>query len=143
MKSGMRLRQVLVVDDCDADLLYTQLMLESAEVTDSVKTCGTARDALGYLQRPESSQVDVILLDINMPEMNGFEFLERYQALHVLHRAHAIVMMLSSSASLLDRERCETFSCVRGYVIKPIDTESARALLRIAMEVVSEHQTAS
>ena len=127
----MKLREVLVVDDSDPDLLYAKIILQAAKVAERVLPFETAVDALAYLQRPAGHQADVILLDINMPEMNGFEFLEAYQKLHESHRARAVVVMLTSSPDPHDRARAMAFGCVKGYVVKPIDVASAKGLVEV------------
>ena len=127
----MKLREILVVDDSDPDLLYARIVLQSAKVADHVLPFETAIDALAYLQRPEGHRADVILLDINMPEMNGFEFLEAYQQLHEAHQARAVVVMLTSSPDPDDRARALAFGCVKGYVVKPLDVASAKGLTEL------------
>ena len=139
----MKLKEVMVVDDCDADLLFTQLMLEAAEISESIRTFGTAREALEYLRLGSATRVDIILLDINMPEMSGFEFLETYQSLRGLLQAQAVVVMLSSSANVRDRERAAGFPCVKGYVTKPIDVSSAQLLHQLVAGLVTSGSSAS
>ncbi len=127
----MSLKAVLIIDDSDPDLLYTQIVLDAAHVAERVLTCGSGPEALAILQRAERHDVDVILLDINMPEMNGFEFLEAYQKLHSTQQARAVVVMLTSSPDPADQARAAKFSCVHGYLIKPIDVASAARLLTV------------
>ncbi len=122
------LNQVLIVDDSDADLLYASIIVEKSGVAQSVLALETAAEALDYLRRPEGHDVDVILLDINMPEMDGFSFLRAYEQLHATQRARAVVVMLTSSPDPQDRARAFAFSCVKDYVIKPIDIEAASQL---------------
>lgn len=124
----MKFRSVLVIDDSDADLLYTQVVLQGAQLAQEVITLGTAQEALAYLQRPAGHLVDLILLDINMPEMDGFAFLHAYERLHKDQQAGAVVVMLTSSPDPVDRERALAFGCVKGYVVKPIDLNAARGL---------------
>jgi CheY-like chemotaxis protein len=124
----MSLREILVVDDSDADLLYTRLLLEAAAVAQVVSTFETGMSALEYMQRPAGHHVDVILLDINMPEMSGFEFLEAYQQLPPLQQAQAVVVMLTNSPDPADRARAFSYPCVKHYVVKPLDIQSARHL---------------
>jgi CheY-like chemotaxis protein len=127
-----KLKEVLLIDDSEADLLYAQIVLESAGIAERVLPFDTAPEALAFLQRPEGHDVDLILLDINMPEMNGFEFLEAYERLHRSQQAKAVVVMLTSSPDPKDRERSFSFTCVKDYVVKPIDRASAQHLLQVA-----------
>jgi CheY-like chemotaxis protein len=127
------LRQALIVDDSDPDLLYAQIVLESAHLAEEVLPFGGGAEALAFLRRPEGHRVDVILLDVNMPEMSGFEFLDAYEQLHRSQRARAVVVMLTSSSDPADRNRAAGYGCVRGYLVKPLDPRAARVLLdRIA-----------
>lgn len=122
--------RVAIIDDSESDLLFTSIMVQRSLDTDEVLTFESARDALAYLQRPEGHQIGVILLDINMPGMGGFEFLEVYETLPAHQRADAVVVMLTSSPDPQDRARAFSFGSVKGYLVKPIDVESARGLTR-------------
>ena len=133
----MKLQQIIVVDDSDADLLYTRIILEGAEVAETVLTFGTGMEALDFLQRPEGHEVDVILLDINMPEMSGFEFLQAYERLHDSQRARAVVVMLTSSPDPNDKRRALGFGCVKRYVVKPLDVAQARDLAAMVQSLSS------
>lgn len=119
---------VMLIDDSDADLLFTRIVIERSGGGWEVIGFEEARAALDYLQAPQSQPVDLILLDINMPGMNGFEFLAAYEQLRDAHQARAVVVMLTSSPDPGDRARALSFEAVRGYVTKPIDVESVRGL---------------
>ncbi len=134
----MKLRDILVVDDSDTDLLYTRIILEAAQVAEQVITLGTAQEALDLLQRPEGHRVDVILLDINMPEMDGFAFLRAYDRLHASQQARAVVVMLTSSPDPADRERAMAFGCVKSYVVKPLDANAAAGLTTLVGQAPDE-----
>lgn len=127
----MKLREVMVVDDNDADLTWTRLVLEESRVAESVQTFGTGRAALTYLERAGVS-IDAVLLDINMPEMSGFEFLERLVALEPHLELPAAVVMLSSSGDVRDRLRAASFPCVKAHFVKPLDEERVRCLGALA-----------
>jgi CheY-like chemotaxis protein len=132
------LKQILIIDDSDPDLLYTRIVLESAAIAEEVLPLETAADALAYLCRREGHDVDVILLDINMPEMDGFEFLEHYERLHVDHMAHAVVVMLTSSPDPRDRARAMAYSSVKGYVVKPLDRLDAKGLVDLVNSLIAK-----
>lgn len=120
----------MVVDDSDADLLFARIVLERAQAGFEVLPFESARDALEHLRDTRSDAVDVVLLDINMPGMNGFEFLDAFGVLPSARRRSAVVVMLTSSPDPSDRERALSHPCVRGYITKPMSRQAAVELLR-------------
>lgn len=122
-------RRIMLIDDYESDLLFTRLMLERCDQHFEVLEYDSAQEALQYLQSHPVHGISVILLDINMPGMNGFEFLEAYEHLADGKQAEAVVIMLTSSPDPRDRARAETFGTVRGYITKPIDKATASGLM--------------
>lgn len=123
------MHRVLVIDDNDSDLLYTRIILERCGLELEIRTQESAPAALAAL-RDGSLQADLILLDINMPGMNGFEFLDAFQAVAWERKAKTVVVMLSSSPDPLDRVRSLAYAPVRDYLVKPIEVEVAAGLAR-------------
>jgi CheY-like chemotaxis protein len=122
------LRRVMLIDDYESDLLFTRLMLERCGQAYDVLEHDSAQEALQYLQSHPAHGVALILLDINMPGMNGFEFLEAYEALTADQKAQAVVM-LTSSPDPREQQRALSFASVRGFVTKPLDPATASGLL--------------
>lgn len=122
--------RVMLIDDSEADLLYTRIVLECSGLGCEVVAFESARDALAHLQAPGDDGVRLILLDINMPGMDGFEFLEAWDRMPEAATRSAVVVMLSSSPHPADTERAQRYQRVRGYITKPIDREQALGLAR-------------
>lgn len=122
------MKTVMLIDDSEADLLFSHIVVSRSGVCEEVIEFESASAALDHLRTPVGRDVDMILLDINMPGMDGFQFLEAYGALSAARQTHAAVVMLTSSPDPQDRRRAESYGCVRGYVVKPISVASARGL---------------
>ena len=121
--------RVMMVDDNENDLLFTRIALERSGVNFEIRAFERAEEALQMLAATPDHGIDLILLDINMPVMNGFEFLEAFERLPPACRQGTQVVMLSSSSDPGDQRRADGFACVRGYLTKPLDRATAAGLL--------------
>ncbi len=121
--------RVLMVDDNENDLLFTRIALQRSGVDFEVQAFERAQEALQMLAATPDHGIDLILLDINMPVMDGFGFLEAFEALPPAQRGHAVVVMLSSSSDPADRARAASHACVRDFLRKPLDKGAAARLI--------------
>lgn len=118
---------VLLIDDSEPDRIYTGIVLSRSGLPFEVRDFESARDALALLaDAPQPPSL--ILLDINMPGMNGFAFLDAYEKLPEAHRRNTVVVMLSSSPADSDRQRALAHAVVKDYVVKPLTVPQARRL---------------
>jgi len=120
--------RILMIDDNEDDLLFTRIALTRCGVDYDIRAHIKAQDALNELRMTPDHGVDLILLDINMPVMNGFDFLEAFEALTPEQRGSAVVVLLSSSRDARDRERAARFASVRGFLTKPLERPAAAEL---------------
>lgn len=125
---------MLIVDDDPDDRLIAKARLERSGRYDRILTATNGREALEIYEKyegeasaaPELYPPLVILLDVNMPTMNGFELLEAIDALK--SRWSPVVVMLTASDAQADRDRAQQFGCVEDYLVKPINDSTAIAL---------------
>lgn len=108
---------ILLVDDDDTTNFVNQLLLEDLKVTEQVMVANNGRDALQLLtqQWTKGSCPELLLLDLNMPEMDGFEFLEAYEALEFEQKKSFVIVVLTTSMNPVDFERLRT-APIRGII---------------------------
>ena len=120
------IKRLLLIDDADIDQRLYLRMIKRSKLVEEVHSFYYADEALDFLRQNRSLEVDVIFLDINMPRMNGFEFLEAANAEFGDAFASVVIVMLTTSLNPLDRERAEEFSVVRDFVNKPLTIEMVK-----------------
>ncbi len=119
--TGMIHRLMLIDDNAIDQKMYQRIIARSGRV-DEVVTCLSAIEALDYLSDPNHPKIDVILLDINMPRLDGFQFLEEATARFGNDFAKLVVVMLTTSLDPRDAERARGFPVVRDFLNKPLTT---------------------
>jgi len=123
---------VMMVDDSEIDLFVNRKFLRVAGITDNTVSFLSAKDALAYLSEnaglPEKFP-KVILLDIQMPEINGFQFLERYQDAAGSSAGETKIIMLSSTVDPVDINRARANPFVLDILKKPLDPAQLKKAL--------------
>ncbi|WP_089319505.1 response regulator [Pontibacter ummariensis] len=119
-----KLNHILIVDDDQINNLFSQIILEDASVSRLVSMCQSVSEALEFLQALEGSQEtafpDLILLDISMPSLDGFDFLDRYYSLGYNKRHKTFISMFTSSEEQEHLSRANKYDVVVGFVKKPL-----------------------
>jgi two-component system, NarL family, nitrate/nitrite response regulator NarL len=118
-----KLRLAVLIDDNDIDLFVQKRFIEINRFADQVITFRSPMDALDYLNGGQELP-EIIFLDLNMPVMDGFEFLERYVTFPEKVTQSTKVVVLTSSSSTADRERAIGFHNVIDFASKPLSAQS-------------------
>lgn len=125
--------KVLLIDDSEIDNYINKAIIsKSTRITDVVvKTSGVK--ALDYLKEIEEKLdefPDIIFLDIRMPEMDGYEFIENYKGLPQENKDKCRIFMLSSSINPKDLERSESYNEIEKHLSKPLAHHNIEELLK-------------
>jgi CheY-like chemotaxis protein len=111
-------RPILLVEDDQVDAMTVKRALKEIKVANPVKVAGNGEEALDFLKNEENDQPNIILLDLNMPKMNGIEFLKVVKSDEDMRKIPVVVLTTSRE----DQDRVESFSLsVAGYMVKPVD----------------------
>jgi CheY-like chemotaxis protein len=124
---------VLIDDDQLNNLINTRIITKFSDYTVTSFTSG--REGLKFLASSDPADFpEIIFLDINMPVMDGWEFLEEYQKLPEALVQNCLIIMLTSSIDINDIEKSKLFKNVREFMSKPLTVESLRLVARMRDE---------
>ena len=123
MSQDFKLQTAVLIDDDDVDLMLNERVIKRSGLVDTVLKFSYAEDALDFLRNPNRQDVDVIFLDINMPRMTGFEFLQEAFSELGEDFAKLIVVMLTTSLADKDREQAEQYEVVKAFFNKPLTAD--------------------
>lgn len=114
-------KKALLIDDSDIDLFIQKRFLEVYEFSSHLEMYNSANEALNALLKGgEDHAPEVIFLDLNMPEADGFTFLKDFNELPENIRKKSKIVVLTSSESNIDRDFVLSFNNVIHFITKPL-----------------------
>lgn len=132
---GNRLGRVWLVDDSDIDLFLLRRLMEITDFAGEIITYKVPAEALQTLtDAPTGSWPELIFLDLNMPVINGFQFLEKFNVMRSQRELGAEtcrVVMVSSSTHPVDSSLARSFPFVTDFISKPLTRPQLQHLLRL------------
>lgn len=128
---------VALIEDDEIVKFIESKVIESTKLVNRIKTFSNGEEAINFLEihsKTPDLLPEIILLDLNMPIMDGFEFLEKYILLKPKLGRKITIYVASSSISPIDMEKISQVSEVSDYIIKPITKEKFEKIVRVLME---------
>lgn len=123
----------MLVDDDNNDNFFHEREIRKTNESTIIITKNNGLEALEYLKSQKNNNdihPDLIFLDINMPKMNGWDFLKEYNSLDQKLQSRAIIIMLSTSKNPEDISRGKTWSFVSDYIKKPLTKEIMEDIIK-------------
>ncbi len=118
-----KLKCVLLVDDDEVTNMYNRLIIDKLHIADCIQDVSDGIEALDYIKGEQNPKPDLIFLDMNMPRMNGYKFLEAFRELPKEQKQAHITVMLTIPLIAENRNQVESFDEVKGFATKPLSAD--------------------
>ncbi len=120
----------IVIDDSELDCFVARKIIELTDKSIPVKTYLSGRDVIDQIRADfDKRDLTIILLDLRMPVMNGFQFVDQFEKLPLDIKRKYQIYILSSSKNANDLYRISTYDTVIGLIEKPFTREKLLALI--------------
>jgi CheY-like chemotaxis protein len=123
--------KVFCIDDDNTTLTICKLVIAKSGFAREVITAMNGREGIGFFEANAGNKEalpDIVFLDLNMPVMNGWDFLEEYAARYAEKLPDIKIVILSSTVNPEDFKKAARLSIVNDFISKPISVEALREL---------------
>jgi CheY-like chemotaxis protein len=136
------IKSICMIDDEEIDIYQVNRLLKKTKNVEHFYSFSDGKEALEHYQNFEESQEkfegnfppSIVLLDVNMPRMDGFEFLEEIQHLPEEKKCQSVIIMLTSSSQERDKELAAKFPIVKGFIVKPLTQDILEDIFKLIEE---------
>jgi CheY-like chemotaxis protein len=130
---------ILLVDDDEINNFISIKLIKKALLTTEIMACLNGKFAIDQLmeiqKRGPEKLPDYILLDINMPIMNGWEFLDEYKRLNIDPLGKTKIYIISSSVFSNDINKAKSYPLVKSFISKPLSVEKIKEMFEVESPV--------
>jgi CheY-like chemotaxis protein len=129
-------KAIMLIDDNEIDNLINQKIIEASNICDYIFTHTGGKSAIEFLRNIEKiapitgnqGLPELIFLDIDMPLMDGFQFLDEFDTLSAVTKEYCKIVMLTSSINPQDMSKSKKYQYVKKYINKPLSPDSLKKL---------------
>ena len=126
-------KTLMIIDDDDVFVFLIKKGIEKAQVVEKIIVFDNGMDSINYLkenfQNPDMLP-EIILLDLSMPIMDGWQFLEEYTLLKPKIEKKMLIYLVTSSISPEDLKAAKSINAVSDFIVKPITAEKLLEILK-------------
>lgn len=122
---------ILIIDDDSTSNFICERVLERNTIIPKVISFTNPLLALQKIRNNELGEIHLILLDLNMPEMNGYQFIERLESLGFNYP----VVILTSSSNYLEKDYSSKYSQIKAFLRKPFNTTYTKQIQELANSI--------
>lgn len=120
-------KKIYIIDDDPIYKLVTNKLIKKTNLFSETRDFSNGSEALNYFESTTDFP-DILLLDLEMPEMDGWEFLEEFCQLKKRMENNGIIYIASSSIALEDKIKAQKYKCVRDFLSKPINLDKLKKI---------------
>lgn len=116
-------KHIVLIEDNPIDVFINTKVIEQANLGEFTQSFPSARPALDYLKDSDKNNLalpELIVLDIRMPDMDGFEFLDEFELFPESIKSNIRILMLSSSIDSEDETKAKSYPSVIDFICKPL-----------------------
>lgn len=131
-----KLKCILLIDDDEPTNFLNKLILEEMNCAEQIQIAKSGREAINFLtpdyhdkNNNDLLMPDLVFLDINMPAMDGWEFLDLFTVFNAARKRKTVTIMLTTSLNPEDETRSKSIAQVSGYKRKPLSSGMVEEIL--------------
>jgi len=122
------LKSIVLLDDNTATNFIHETYLNQVNCVERIHTFTMGKEAIEYLMNLEVFP-EIIFVDINMPTMNAWEFMEIYEGIDVSRKINTKVILLTTSIIPSDKEKIRLFKEIEAIMLKPLNKEAIKDIM--------------
>ena len=124
-----KLNCILLIDDNPAENNYNKIIIEEMNIAENIHLAENGGEALNFLTDKYAPFPELIILDLYIPKMNGWEFIDEYRKLDDIRKKHTVLVILSNSTNPDDVNKAAQIKEVTNFILKPLNSLKLKEIM--------------